>query len=249
MNLKLYKKSSIHRCLAVAAGKGGVGKSAIAVQLALAAHRRGERVALIDADLYGPSIRQMLPEAQLPFKRDGELFPAVAQGMKLLSFAHVQEGSLCVRAPIVHQIIEQFFHQVSWGEVDTLFVDFPPGTGDIHLSLVDKAKFDGAILVTTPSEIALADVEKAYQFFQKVGVPVVGVVENMSYLEGQPNVHPFGSGGGERFAVKRRIPFLGKVPLDPHFSVLLDTGRAAEYDNPLFEKIINRLQTELLCAK
>ena len=226
--LPLFKTKRI----AVAAGKGGVGKSTIAIQLALAL-KESASVGLLDGDLYGPSLRKMLKEARLPFENEKGVNPGMAQGIKVMSLAFFDQPSFVVRAPIANRVIDQFLNQVIWGNLDYLIIDFPPGTGDIPISL--SKNLDGAVLVTTPQEVALEDVKRCARFFKKLNVPILGVVENMSGSV-------FGSGAGRLFAEEWGFKFLGEVPLDGEISALQDRGDAAKVRKSLFEEIANGLQ-------
>lgn len=243
-------EKQIKNVLAIAAGKGGVGKSTVAVNLARALHKKGAKVGVLDGDIYGPSLRKMLPENHLP-KQEGEIItPALCQGIKLISMAFFRKENeaAAVRAPIANGIINQFL-KVNWGPLDYLLIDFPPGTGDVQLTLCQQAKIDGAILVTTPQEVALLDVRKALHLFEQVQVPLLGVVENMSYFlaDGSRN-YIFGKGGGERFAAETALPLLGEIPLDPLLSeagdkgVALQKGPSMEAFENLAKKVIEELQ-------
>jgi ATP-binding protein involved in chromosome partitioning len=217
--------------IAIAAGKGGVGKSTVTVNLALALSLAGYKVGILDADLYGPSLRRMLPEDQLPQQKGPTIVPAICQGIRVISMAYFRQDNLAtaVRAPIANSLISQFLDQVEWGPLDYLLIDFPPGTGDIQLTLSQKAKLTGAVMVTTPQQVAIMDVRKAMHLFSQVRVPVLGIIENMSYY-----VHPgsgerlqlFGEGGGKRLAEETDIPFLGQIPVDPLLSTCGDEGRS-----------------------
>lgn len=236
MTLKMHKEtpkgpSTIKRVIAVAAGKGGVGKSFVAVHLARALASLGLQVGLLDADLYGPSSKRMLPEEKPPKRLPEGLLPAEASGIKLLSIAHFRsedEASL-VRAPIANGLIATFVDEALWGPLDVLIVDFPPGTGDIQLTLCQKLKFFGALLVTTPQKIALMDVLKSLKLFEEMRVPILGVVENMSYLldpESGKKFSPFGDRGGEVFCRSTGVPLLLKIPLDEKACLASDEGKA-----------------------
>lgn len=215
--------------LAVAAGKGGVGKSTVTVNLALALKRQGYAVGVLDADIYGPSIRRMLPEESLPTQRGNFFTPAICKGIKLMSMSYFrsENQAAAVRAPIANGLITQFLKNVDWGDLDFLLIDFPPGTGDIQLTLAQQAHLAGAVMVSTPQEVALMDVRKAMNLFDQVKVPILGVVENMSYfphpVTGEP-IYLFGKAGGERLAQEGGIPFLGAVPVDPQISRCGDEG-------------------------
>lgn len=221
--------SMVRNIIGIAAGKGGVGKSTLTVNLARALQRMGYSVGVMDTDIYGPSVRRMLPEDQMPAQSGERIIPAVSGGIKLISMAYFRpEGEAsAVRAPIANRILGQFIQTVEWGALDYLLIDFPPGTGDIQLTLGQQARLTGAVMVTTPQEVALMDVRKAMNLFNQVQVPIVGVVENMSFYrhEGSGEIfHLFGKGGGERLARETGVPFLGEVPVDAAISQSGDGG-------------------------
>lgn len=237
MPLPMHQKpvhplSSVKYIIAIAAGKGGVGKSSVAVNLALAIKSRGYQVGLMDTDLYGPSVRRMLPEDRLPEQRGQLIVPALCSGIKMISIAYFRkkgEDAAVVRAPIANSLITQFIQNIDWGPLDFLFIDFPPGTGDIQLTLSQRANLTGAIMVTTPQEVAVMDVRKAMHLFDQVKVPLIGVIENMSYYvnpQTEEVSYLFGRGGGERLANERGIPFLGQIPIDPLMSQCGDEGKS-----------------------
>lgn len=231
MPLPMYNKEKkrMPKIVAVAAGKGGVGKSTVAVNLALGLKNLGYAVGLMDADIYGPSIRKMLPEERMPAQSGERFKPAMSQGIKVMSMAYFrrEDESAAVRAPIANGIITQFIQNVDWGELDYLIFDFPPGTGDVQLTLCQKANLAGAVMVTTPQEVALMDVRKAMHLFHQVKIPLLGVIENMSGMEvaGQM-IYPFGKGGGEILSQECGIPFLGTIPLDPELCKRGDKGES-----------------------
>ena len=209
----------IRNIVAVSSGKGGVGKSTVAVNLAVALAQDGARVGLMDADVYGPNVPQMLgaggarPEVDV-----NKLVPVEAHGVAMMSMAVLKPGDepMIVRGPILHGLVRQFLQDVRWGELDYLIVDMPPGTGDVQLSLAQLVPVQGAVLVTTPQEVALADVRRALRMFETVNVPLLGVVENMSYFvapDTGKRYNIFGEGGGRRLAEAYGVPFLGEVPL------------------------------------
>lgn len=230
-NFDPHNLASIRHVIAIAAGKGGVGKSSLSVNLALSLQKKGWKVGLMDADLYGPSLKKMLPE-EVPISQHPEvkerIIPAQSRDIKMISMAYfLADGNpASVRAPIANGIIKQFIHLVDWGELDFLLIDFPPGTGDIQLTLIQEGALSGAILVTTPQEIALLDVAKATEMFRQMQVPIVGLVENMSYYStGDGHMsYPFGQGGGEKFALENGLYFLGKVPIEAEVSRCCDQG-------------------------
>ncbi len=230
------KDLNIRSMIAIAAGKGGVGKSTMSVNLALALQLDGYSVGVVDADLYGPSLRKMLPEESPPYQKGDKIFPAKSKGIKFISLAHFQKENeaAVIRAPIANQLILQLIHKVDWGRLDYLLIDFPPGTGDIQLSLCQHVPLSGAILVTTPQEIALQDVRKAAILFKKMNIPLIGLIENMSYYQGDKASIPiylFGEGGGGRLAEEMKVPLLGQIPIDPVLCHCCDQG-VSIFDHP-----------------
>jgi len=209
----------VRNIVAVSSGKGGVGKSTVAVNLSVALALDGARVGLMDMDVYGPNVPLMLGAGEArPEVEDGRLLPIEAYGVKLMSMAILQPGDkpMIVRGPILHGLVKQFLTDVKWGELDYLIVDMPPGTGDVQLSLAQLVPVQGAVLVTTPQEVAVMDVRRALRMFETVAVPVLGVVENMSYFVAPDTgmrYNIFGEGGGEKLAQTYGVPFLGAVPL------------------------------------
>ena len=209
----------VKNIIAVSSGKGGVGKSTVAVNLVVALALDGAKVGLMDADVYGPNVPIMLGASQSrPEVEVNRLVPVEAYGVKLISMAVLQPGDkpLIVRGPILHGLVKQFLSDVKWGELDYLIVDMPPGTGDVQLSLAQLVPVQGAVLVTTPQEVALIDVRRALRMFETVAVPVLGVVENMSYFiapDTGVRYNIFGEGGGEKLADQYGVPFLGSVPM------------------------------------
>ena len=209
----------VRNIVAVSSGKGGVGKSTVAVNLAVSLALDGARVGLMDMDVYGPNVPLMLGCAQAKPEVDGnKLIPIEAYGVKLMSMAVLQPGDkpMIVRGPILHGLVKQFLTDVKWGELDYLIVDMPPGTGDVQLSLAQLVPVQGAVLVTTPQEVAVMDVRRALRMFETVAVPVLGVIENMSYFVAPDTgvrYNIFGEGGGQKLAEQYGVPFLGTVPL------------------------------------
>lgn len=214
--------------IAVSSGKGGVGKSTIAVNLATALAARGARVGLMDADVYGPNVPRMMGVNAPPPVVNEKIIPLESHGVKVISLGFLIERDQPAiwRGPIVMKIVTQFLRDVNWGELDTLIVDMPPGTGDAQLSLVQATQVRGAIIVTTPQEVSTGDALRGAKMFMRVGVPVLGIVENMSWFEcphcGKPTAI-FGSGGGQRLADELELPLLGQVPLYPR---VLEGGEA-----------------------
>jgi ATP-binding protein involved in chromosome partitioning len=221
----------VRNVVAVASGKGGVGKTTVAVNLAIALQRLGARVGLLDADIYGPNVPVMLGTAAMPRAVDERtILPVEAYGVKMISMGLLNPGDrpLIWRGPMLHGVLQQFLRSVQWGELDYLVVDLPPGTGDVPLTLVQSVPLSGAVIVTTPSTVALADVRKAVEMFRQVNVPILGVVENMSYLNCphcNHRVDVFGYGEGRRMAEMFGVPFLGEIEIDPQIRLGGDTGK------------------------
>ncbi len=217
------------RIIAISSGKGGVGKSTVATNLAVALARGGARVGLLDADIYGPNVPRMMGVNAPPPVVNERIQPLEAHGVKVISLGFLidRDQPAIWRGPIVMKIITQFVQDVAWGELDYLLVDMPPGTGDAQLSLVQVAQVHGAVIVTTPQEVATNDALRGARMFQRVGVPVLGIVENMSYLLcphcGKPTAL-FGSGGGARLAEELGLPLLGEIPIYPPVLAGGDTG-------------------------
>lgn len=220
----------VKNLITIGSGKGGVGKTTIAVNLAIALARLGHKTGLLDADVYGPNVPLMMGIRDTPYAVEGRIVPLEQYGVKLMSMGFVNPGDkpLIWRGPMLHSVMQQFVRQVDWGELDYLLIDLPPGTGDVALSLIQTAPITGAVVVTTPSEVALEDARKAILMFQQVKVELLGIIENMSYLvipESGQKLDIFGQGGGERTAEAMGVPFLGSLPLDPRVRIGGDTGR------------------------
>jgi ATP-binding protein involved in chromosome partitioning len=221
--------------VAVASGKGGVGKSTTAVNTALALHSMGKSVGLLDADIYGPSIGMMLdvPEDQRPDVVDEKFFkPVMAKGLATMSMAYLttDKTPMVWRGPMAAGALQQMLQQTQWGELDVLVIDMPPGTGDIQLTLSQKAQISGAIIVTTPQDIALLDAKKGIEMFLKVKIPVIGIIENMAtHICSQCGVEEaiFGDGGGEEVAQQYQTRLLGSLPLDRTIREQCDSGNSA----------------------
>lgn len=222
----------VEAIIAVGSGKGGVGKTTIAVNLALALAKLGKRVGLLDGDVYGPNVPLMLNARETP-KVTGpqnSIIPLEVHGVKMISVGLVNPGDkpLVWRGPMLHSVIRQFLQQVDWGQLDVLIVDLPPGTGDVALSLIQTVPLTGAIVVSTPSDVSLQDARKAIEMFRQVKVELLGMVENMSYFV-CPHCHHeidiFSKGGAERTAKQFEIPFLGSIELDPDVRRGGDTGK------------------------
>jgi len=213
-----HKVPGIRRIVAIASGKGGVGKSTVSVNLACALQHLGAKVGLLDCDIYGPTIPLMMGVHERPTISEAEkMVPPTGHGVRLMSMGFLVDGDQPViwRGPMIMKTIQQFFSAVEWGELDVLLVDLPPGTGDAQLSLCQTVPLDGGVIVTTPQEASLGVVRKGMAMFQKVNVPILGIVENMSYYTapGGERVEIFGHGGGQAEATRQNVPFLGEVPL------------------------------------
>jgi ATP-binding protein involved in chromosome partitioning len=224
--------------IAVASGKGGVGKSTVAANLALALERAGRRVGLMDSDIYGPSQQMMMGIDEKPYVNEtNQIVPIERYGVKVISLGFLMDVDQPViwRGPMVMKAVEQFLQDVAWGTLDFLVIDLPPGTGDAQLTLTQKIQLSGAVIVTTPQDVSLIDARKGLAMFQKVNVPVLGIVENMSYYvcpKCGNREEIFKHGGGERTARQLGVPFLGEIPLDPRVTVGGDAGRPIVVGEP-----------------
>jgi ATP-binding protein involved in chromosome partitioning len=221
----------VKNLVAIASGKGGVGKTTVAVNLSLALAKLGHKVGLLDADVYGPNVPIMLGTNEEPLATmSQQIIPVNAQGVKMISMGLLNPGDkpMIWRGPMLHSVITQFLRSVQWGELDYLLIDLPPGTGDVQLTLIQTVAVTGAVIVTTPSVVALADVRKAIEMFRQVNVEVLGVVENMSTFS-CPHCHQaidiFGHGEGSKTAVAYGVPILGEIEIDPRIRIGGDTGQ------------------------
>jgi ATP-binding protein involved in chromosome partitioning len=230
----------VKNTIAVASGKGGVGKSTVAANLAIALERTGARVGLMDTDVYGPSIPVLMGGDEQPHVVEGKIEPPLAYGIKLISMAYFlpKDEAVIWRGPMLHKTIQQFLGDVRWGELDYLIMDLPPGTGDIQLSLSQTIPLTGAVIVSTPQDLALSVASKAIAMFEKLNVPVLGIIENMSYYACPHCGHReeiFGHGGAREAARRLGLPFLGEIPLDPVIRVQSDDGKPVALE----EKSVN----------
>jgi ATP-binding protein involved in chromosome partitioning len=223
--------AGVKNLVAVASGKGGVGKTTVAVNLAIALKKLGSTVGLLDADVYGPNVPVMLGTNEQPRAMDEKtIIPVEAYGVKMISMGLLNPGDkpLVWRGPMLHSVMQQFLRSVQWGELDHLVIDLPPGTGDVQLSLIQSVSVTGAVVVTTPSIVALADVRKAIEMFRQVNVEILGVVENMSYFNCphcNGRIDVFGHGEGQHMAKTFGVPFLGEIEIDPQIRIGGDTGK------------------------
>lgn len=253
----------VSNIIAVASGKGGVGKSTVAVNLAVALAQTGAKVGLLDADIYGPSIPIMMGVHQRPTSDGKKLFPIERHGVKMMSIGFLvpEDTAVIWRGPMVMRAVEQLLYDVDWGMLDYLVVDLPPGTGDAQLTLAQKVPVTGAVVVTTPQDVALIDAGKGVNMFQEVKVPILGIIENMSYFvcphcEGRTDL--FSHGGGRKVAEKLGVPFLGEIPLSVDVREAGDHGTPiveadpkspqAEAFRKLAEKVASRVSVVDLCA-
>src|SRR3954453_11835918 len=221
--------AGVRSLIAVGSGKGGVGKTTVAVNLAISLARLGYKTGLLDADVYGPNVPLMMGTNQSPSAIGERIQPLNKYGVKLMSMGFLSPGDkpLVWRGPMLHSVIQQFLRGVDWGELDYLIIDLPPGTGDVQLSLIQTAPVTGAIVVTTPSDVSLEDARKAILMFAQVKVPILGIVENMSYLtcpHCEERIDVFSHGGGRRTAKEMQVHFLGELPLDPQIRIGGDSG-------------------------
>lgn len=229
MNPQMPQKVSlpgVKQVIAVASGKGGVGKSTVAANLAMALHLRGHSVGLMDADIYGPSVPLMFGLGTVDSKTTP--FPLEKYGIRLMSMGFLvsPEQAVIWRGPKVAQAVQSFLGQIDWGQLDYLVIDLPPGTGDAQLTLSQSAPLTGAVIVTTPGEVSLIDARKGVKMFGEVRVPILGIVENMSYFEDSTGKRTaiFGVGGGQKLATENSVPFLGELPIDPRVAECGDGG-------------------------
>ncbi len=253
----------IRHIIAVASGKGGVGKTTVAVNLAVALSKKGYKVGILDADIYGPNVHILMGlEGERPFSRDQKLVPLERWGIKVMSFGFLApEGQPIIwRGPLVHRALSELAEVVDWGVLDFLIIDLPPGTGDAPLTVAQVFPLRGVVVVTTPQKISVADVARSINMFQELGTRILGIIENMSYFkttgpDGKEQVIPvFGEGGGEKLARDLRVPFLGKIPLDPNLSKSGEVAKPAALDpeseiGKLFAEIADKVVEKALEAE
>lgn len=243
----------VKHVVAVASGKGGVGKSAVASNLAVALAAAGYRTGLLDADIYGPSVQLIMGPLQRPLVQDNKLIPLEAHGVHMISIGHLieEDAAMIWRGPMVMQALTQLMQDVSWPELDFMVVDMPPGTGDAQLTMAQRVKLSGAVVVTTPQEVALIDARKAITMFRKVGVPILGIIENMSWFQcpdtGRRH-YIFGQGGGAREAEKQGLPLLAELPIDIRIREGGDTGQPIVTQDPIYAEIFDGI-VQALCRQ
>ncbi len=249
--------TGIRRVIAVASGKGGVGKSTVSVNLALALVETGQAVGLLDADVYGPNVPQMMGvSGSLEKDPSGRIQPILKHGIRVVSVGFVAGPSDAViyRGPLVGKMVKGFLGNVAWGELDSLVVDLPPGTGDASLTLAQSVQLTGAVIVTTPQQVALSDVRKSITMFERLRVPVLGIVENMSYYANPgmgDRTYVFGRGGGKALSEERGLPLLGEIPLSPAVCAAGDAGEpifldpAGTVEKAAFDGIRTAVEAEI----
>jgi ATP-binding protein involved in chromosome partitioning len=248
----------VKNTVAVASGKGGVGKSTVAANLAVALQRTGAKVGLMDTDVYGPSVPILMGGTETPHVVEGKIAPPIEYGIKIMSMAYFlpKDEAVIWRGPMLHKTIQQFLGDVRWGELDYLLMDLPPGTGDIQLSLSQTIPLTGAVIVSTPQDLALSVASKAITMFQKLNVPILGIVENMSYYVCPQCGHReeiFGHGGAREAAKKLGFAFLGEIPLDPSIRVQSDSGKPVALDDTTvygkaFQQVAGALAAQISIA-
>lgn len=241
----------IRNAIAVASGKGGVGKTTVAVNLAVYLAKMGAKVGLLDADIYGPNIPTMMGANKLPFSDGEKIIPAEAHGVKVMSIGFLvkPDQPLLWRGPMLHTALRQFLTDVDWGELDYLIIDLPPGTGDAALSLAQSLPLSGALIVTLPQQVSLDDARRSIEMFRALDVNVFGVVENMSYLElpDGSRMDIFGSGGGERLAKESGVPFIGAIPIDPAVRTGGDSGEpvVVKYPQSVTAQVLQKIAEDV----
>ncbi|UYN89356.1 MAG: Mrp/NBP35 family ATP-binding protein [Anaerolineales bacterium] len=230
--------AGVKNTVAIASGKGGVGKSTVSVNVAAALAKAGARVGLLDSDVYGPNVPTMMGVKHLPAPPDasGHLLPAEAYGVKMMSIGFLvkPEQAMVWRGPMLHNAIRQFINDVEWGELDYLIVDMPPGTGDVQLSMAQTTPLSGGVIVTLPQQVSTDDARRGAEMFRQLRVPLMGVVENMSYLElpDGKRMEVFGKGGGEALAAEFGVPFIGAVPMESQVRAGGDSGKPIVISHP-----------------
>ncbi|MCP4808399.1 MAG: Mrp/NBP35 family ATP-binding protein [Proteobacteria bacterium] len=248
--VELQAIPGVKHVIAVASGKGGVGKSTVAVNLAVGLAAQGYLVGLLDADIYGPSLPLMMSVDGKPVANEQKkIIPLMAYGVKCMSIGFLADPGepIIWRGPMVMGVIRQFLQQVAWAPVDYLIVDLPPGTGDAQLTMIQNVPISGSVIVTTPQEVALLDARRGVQMFRKLDVPVLGVVENMAWMDAPDGtrMHPFGEGGGKRMAREFEVEVLAEVPLDAAIRMGGDRGSPAALDTDAVATVFRSLATKV----
>ncbi|MFA7332579.1 MAG: Mrp/NBP35 family ATP-binding protein [Candidatus Delongbacteria bacterium] len=245
--------NQVKHVVAVASGKGGVGKSAVASNLAVALAAAGYRTGLLDADIYGPSVQLIMGTLERPFVQDNKIIPLEAHGVHMLSIGHLieEDAAMIWRGPMVMQALTQLMQDVLWPELDFMVVDMPPGTGDAQLTMAQRVKLSGVVVVTTPQEVALIDARKAITMFRKVEVPILGIIENMSWFQcpdtGRRH-HIFGQGGGAREAERQHVPLLAELPIDIRIREGGDLGRPIVTQDPVYAELFDQV-VQAICRQ
>lgn len=247
---------TVKNVIAVASGKGGVGKSTVTINLAMALSQTGARVGILDADIYGPSLPLMMGIKERPVTEGDKVMPVQKDGVKMISMGFLvpENQPVIWRGPMVHGALMQFMNQVQWGDLDYLLIDMPPGTGDAQLTISQSAPLSGAVIVTTPQEVSLLDARRGLMMFQNVKVPILGVIENMSGFvcsHCNETTHIFRQGGGEKIAQEMKIPLLGAIPIDPRLAEGGDAGKPTVVAHPdaevskIYRKIAGEVAAQL----
>jgi ATP-binding protein involved in chromosome partitioning len=253
-NIQGQSSLAIKNAIAVASGKGGVGKTTVAVNLAVALAQSGAKVGLLDADIYGPNVPTMMGSVALPPQNGEKLDPPVAYDVKVMSIGFLvrPDQPLVWRGPLLHKTIQQFINDVEWGDLDYLVIDLPPGTGDAQLSIAQTLPLSGVVIVTLPQQVSTEDARRGLLMFRQLNVPILGIVENMSYLElpDGRRIEVFGHGGGQQLAEEMDVPFLGTIPMDQDVSAKGDLGMpiVLSQDGSLVKARLQEISTQIAAS-